>query len=57
VGVFHCVAGVAAEMILALQRRAYVEVDANESFTGPTTLVPLWPRLSRAKQGPKAGPG
>lgn len=54
VGVFHCVAGVTAEMILALQRRAYVEVDTNESFTGPTTPATLWPRFSRPK--PNATP-
>lgn len=35
-GVFHLVAGVAAEMILSLQRRAYVDVDTSESLIGPS---------------------
>ena len=55
-GVFHCVAGVASEMILSLQRRAYVEVDPNENITGPSEPAALWPRMGRpATRSGKAG--
>ncbi len=34
VGVFHCVAGVVAEMILSLQRKGYTDVETDDAITG-----------------------